>query len=412
MTNLKIDGDKSMPAWTHGEQWKTIRSHKSVLVAVHTITYAHRLMEVASLLASDTRIQLSFTIPPHPFNSGTVGYLYQLGIVPIPWAYAINAPFDLALATGSRGIEKVHAPVLRFPHGAGHNKPLRKEESVATERRPVGMLSREYLVKNGRVLPAALALAHERDLESLASSCPEALPVATVVGDPCHDRIVASRGHREEYRRALGIAEDEKLIVVASTWGTASTFDRLKDCLPELLADLPESRYRIAVLVHPNVWAGHGEWQVRNWLAGRTRRNFAIVPPAQEWEALLIAANVIIGDHGSITCYGVLTQSAILLTTDSQREVAIDSPADTLAALAPEFDPLRPLEEQLLSAAKAYRADQYQRVTELFTSASGLFHGRMRGLMYRMLELPEPTIPPSVPVSQRPPALSTWQPGV
>jgi hypothetical protein len=63
-------------------------------------------------------------------------------------------------------------------------------------------MGRRYLMWDGAVVPAAVALAHR---EELARSCPEALPVAEVVGDPCYDRIDASLPLRPAYRRALGL---------------------------------------------------------------------------------------------------------------------------------------------------------------------------------------------------------------
>jgi hypothetical protein len=93
---------------------------------------------------------------------------------------------------------------------------------------------------------AALALAHEEERTELARWCPEALPVAQVVGDPCYDRIAASLPLRAEYRRALGLRDGQKLVVVPSTWGLGSSFNRLDALLPRLLSELPRDRFRIA----------------------------------------------------------------------------------------------------------------------------------------------------------------------
>ncbi|MFF7415370.1 hypothetical protein [Streptomyces lydicus] len=35
-----------------------------------------------------------------------------------------------------------------------------------------------------------------------------------------------------------------------------------------------------------------------------------------DWQALLIAADWILGDHGSLSAYGTLTEAALLLTSD------------------------------------------------------------------------------------------------
>lgn len=402
--------EHSDPALVQRGQWLTVRGCKTVLVLVPTVTYARRLVDAFSLLAGDLRIQVVFTVAPHPFSEGVSHYLRQLGISVIPWEQAVRTRFDLALAAGSRGIDQVQAPVIRLGHGAGHNKPLRQVDGsdASSTSRPAGMLSCQHLMRDGRVIPAAVALPHARDMEELALSCPEALSVATVVGDPCVDRITASLPRRQELRRALGVSRAQQLIVVSSTWGPSSTFGRWEVLMPRLLGELTDHRFRVAVLTHPNVWAGHGTWQVRSWLAECCRRGVAVVPPEQEWEALVIAADVIIGDHGSLTAYGALAGASIVLTHAGQREIVESSPAALVAAEAPVLSPMLPLDEQLRYVVQEHRPDRYAAVAASLTSEPGRFHRRMRSLMYRMLGLGEPACPPAVPPLLLPYALERW----
>lgn len=257
--------------------WLTVRGCKRVLVVIHTVTFAQRLREVFGLLDADLRIQVVFTAAPHAFGNGVTRYLRDLGITPVPWEEALRTEFDLAVAAGSRGLHELRSPVLRISHGAGQIKPLTDVAALAPgEQRMPGMLSRLHLMHDGRVVPEAIGYAHQRDLEQLARSCPEALPRAHVVGDPCVDRIMAERPRREYYRHALGIEDGQRLVVVTSTWGPNSTFARLDSLLPQLLNQLPGDGHRIALLLHPNVFAGHGTWQVHGWLAGC--RGIAVVP--------------------------------------------------------------------------------------------------------------------------------------
>jgi len=390
--------------------WLTVRDCKRVLVVVHTVTFAQRLREVFELLETDLRVQLVFTVAPHAFGNGVTEFLRSLGITAVPWDEALRADFDLVLAAGSRGVHELRAPVLRISHGAGHIKLLTDVSTLAPgERRSPGMLSPQHLLHEGRLVPAAIVYAHDRSLEELAGSCPEALPVAHVVGDPCVDRIMADRPRRDSHRRALGIEDGERLVVVTSTWGPASTFGRLDALLPQLLSQLPGDDYRVAMLVHPNVFAGHGTRQVHGWLAGCRNRGIAVVPPEADWQAVLIAADVILGDHGSLTAYGTLTDAAMLLTAGSRREVSASSPAALLSAIAPVLSPLYPLAEQLEYAAQLHRPGQYDHVAASLSSAPGQFHRRMRSLVYRMLGLGEPARAPFVAPLPLPPSLTRWQ---
>ncbi|WKX68795.1 hypothetical protein [Streptomyces sp. XD-27] len=390
--------------------WLTLPDCKQVLVVAHTMTYAQRLREVCALLESDLRIQVAFTIAPHVFGDGVSRLLQDLRTAVLPWEEAVRTEFDLALAAGSRGIEQVRAPLVRLSHGAGHIKLLRETESpeAADPIRPPGMLSRRYLVRDGRVVPAAIALGHEQDREQLAQSCPEALPVAAVVGDPCYDRIAASLPHRAEYRRALGLGDRQGLVVVASTWGRSSSFGHFDALLPRLLSELPRDGYRTALLVHPNVWAGHSSWQMQAWLAALRRRGVAVVPPEADWQTLLIAADWVIGDHGSVTSYATLAGAPILLARSPDREVHPASPAAALALTAPALSPLHPLEEQLRYAAAEYRSEEHARVAGLISSEPGRFHRNMRALLYRLLRLGQPAYLPAAGQLPAPPPLSSW----
>jgi len=398
------------PALIEQGHWLTVRDCKRVLVVVHTVTFAQRLREVFELLETDLRIQLVFTIAPHAFGTGVSEFLHSLGITTVPWEEALRAEFDLALAAGLRGVHELRAPLVRISHGAGHIKLLTDVSMLAPgERRVPGMLSRQHLLHEGQLVPAAIVYAHDRALEELALSCPEALPAAHVVGDPCVDRIMADRPRRAAHRRALGIEDGQRLVVVTSTWGPASTFGRLDSLLPQLLSQLPGDDYRVAILVHPNVFAGHGTRQVHGWLSGCRSRGIAVLPPEADWQTLLIAADVIVGDHGSLTAYGTLTDAAMLLTAGPRREVSATSPAALLSAVAPVLSPLYPLAEQLDYATQLHRPGQYDQVAASLSSAPGQFHRRMRSVVYRMLGLGEPARAPFVAPLPLPPALTRWQ---
>jgi hypothetical protein len=390
--------------------WLTVRDCKRVLVVVHTVTFAQRLREVFELLETDLRVQLVFTVAPHAFGNGTTEFLESLGISAVPWEEALRAEFDLALAAGSRGVHELRAPVVRISHGAGQIKLLTDVTALAPgEPRPPGMLSRRHLLHEGRLVPAAIVYAHDRDLDELSRSCPEALAVAHVAGDPCVDRIMAGRPRREAYRRALGIEDGQRLVVVTSTWGPASTFGRLDSLLPQLLGQLPGDGHRVAMLVHPNVFAGHGTRQVHGWLSCCRDRGLAVVPPEADWQALLIAADWIIGDHGSLTAYGTLTDATLLLTAGPRREVSAHSPAALLSAVAPVVSPGYPLAEQLDYAAQLHRPGQYDHVAASLSSAPGRFHRRMRSVLYGLLGLGEPARPPFVAAPPPPPPLTRWE---
>ncbi|MFJ6211874.1 hypothetical protein ACIQGZ_00805 [Streptomyces sp. NPDC092296] len=379
-------------------QWLTLVGRKRVLAVVHTVTYGKRLLDVLSLLEADFRLQVVFTAPPHTFGDEVPRFLARLESAVLPWDEAVRMTFDLALTAGPRGVERLDAPLITLPHGANYLKLITGSGEGAAG------LRRRDLAPGGK-LPAAVVVPHHADLRELARHCPEALPVAHVVGDPVHDRITASLPLRAAYRRALGLADGQKLVVAASTWGPRSSFGRFEALLPRLIAELPADRYRTAVLVHPNVWSGHGPWQVRAWLARCSRLGIGLVPPDADWRSVLIAADWIIGDHGSVTLYGTLTGAPVLLACSPEQEINPASPAAALAVTAPALSPTHPLEEQLRYAAAEYRSEAHAAIAARITSQPGRFNRNMRRLMYRLLGLGQPAhepvtlrLPPPLPL--------------
>ncbi|MET8542042.1 hypothetical protein ABZW03_15495 [Kitasatospora sp. NPDC004799] len=378
------DGTPDGAAWP----LETLRDRKRVLVVAQTMVYAQRLHDFYSLLAPDLRIHVQFTVAPHMFNRGAAEGLLALGATVLPWEQAVRHTFDLVLAAGSQGMEQLHGPVVRLPHGAGNIKLPR---SGGPDRgRPARKFGPDYLCWEGRLVPVSFALAHQEELGELGRNCPEALPIAEVVGDPCYDRIAAALPHRERYRAALGLRPEEKLVLVSSTWGAGSLFTRLDTVLPRLAAELPRPGYRTALLAHPNIAAAHSSWQVRSWAMATARGALSVVPPEADWRPLLVAADYIIGDHGSVTLYGAMTGVPVLLAEYPHHAVNPRSPSAQLARTAPALAPGHPLTDQLAYAAEQYRPEDYAAIADRISSEPGRFDRNARRLLYRVLGLGQP----------------------
>jgi hypothetical protein len=390
---------RRVPVGLDAERWITRTGCKTVLVVVHTVTTGQRLADVVRLVESDLRIQVVFTAAPDVFSNGVTDLLRDLGGVVVSWEQATRITFDLALAAAYGSVHELHAPLIVLPHGAGYNKlAVRRSVGGAVAVRGVYGLDPQSLVQGGSVVPAAIVLSHEADRQALGRQCPEALPVAVVAGDPCYDRIVASRSLREQYRCAVGVTETRKLVVTASTWGSRSLFGQSADLLDRMLAELPADGYRVITLIHPNVWFGHGPRQVRAWLTDALRRGLALVPPTSDWLGALIAADLVVCDQGSVGVYAAAASVPIILAQFPGDDIAPGSASALLAASAPRLRADRPLAGQLARAEASYQPSVSETVGRRITSEPGRFNRNMRRLMYRLLRLRQPaTIPAVVP---------------
>ena len=205
----------------------TVRTQRTVLAVVHSVVTGARLGDVLPVLSGDRRVQVVFSAAPSLFTDGVGDFLNDMGATALPWQLAVRERFDLAIAAGTGQLERVHAPVVLMPHGVGYGKyPARWPAPGPSAPRHAHGTERQQLVYHGRVVPAAILLAHQDRLVQLRRSCHEAVPAAVVAGDPCHDRLVASLPLRDAYRRALGVRDDQKLILVTSTWGPGSLLGR------------------------------------------------------------------------------------------------------------------------------------------------------------------------------------------
>jgi hypothetical protein len=234
---------------------------------------------------------------------------------------------------------------------------------------------------------SALILSHEHQVRELTRYAPAAAQVAVVAGDPCYDRILASLPLRERYRAALGV-DGRLLVVLSSTWSASSLLGSRPNLLRELIAELDRDRYAVAVAVHPNTTHGHGAGMIRRWYADCLRAGLLILPEFDGWRAGLIAADVVIGDHGSVSGYAAAVGRPTVLAAFD--EVPPGTPISVLGELAPRLPATGPYEPHLLAALHEHDDQRFAAVTDLVTSRPRGSLAALRTVFYRLMDLPEP----------------------
>jgi hypothetical protein len=383
--------------WAHGpfgldgRRGQTVRCQRTVLVVVHTVTAGTRLGDVVPLLEADLRVQVVYTHAPSALiSAGSREFLGRLDGVVLPWRQATQTRFNLALAASDGLLEWVHAPVVTFRHGVAYNKyPARWDGYGPRARREAAGPEPARLVCHGRMIASAIVLPTRSRVDRLRRSCPEAAQVAVVAGDPCYDRLVASLPSRDDYRRALGVG-DRKLVAVSSTWGPGSLLCRVPGLLAELVRQLPSEAYQVAAIVHPGVWYWHGPRQVLAWYGDCIRRGLVLVPPEEGWRGVLAAADVVVGDHGSVTCYAAAAGIPVLLASFPAAEIDPGSPVSHLGKMAPRLRPDRPYAAQIGHAASAWRPERHSVIQALVTDIPGQSAREIQLLMYRLMRLEAP----------------------
>lgn len=381
------------------DRWLTRTGCRTVLVVLPHMTAGTRLGDVLPLLDADHRVQVLVTIPTNEdMWPGVEDYARGWGYVIVPWHQVLRTRFDLALASSYHEIDKLTAPVMVVPHGVGGGRSRRSPWTTPQTSEQVQ--PRDVLMRDGRVVPAAVVVAQEADAQRLRQGCPEAAARVVVAGDPCHDRLLASVPFRDLYREAMGVQPGQQVVMLSSTWSRYSLFGGDLDLWARVLRELPADRYRVTAALHPNIWAIHGRRQVLAWLADHMDAGLAVVPPEEGWRALLVGADYLIGDHGSVTRYGAALGLPTLLTAASADDVPEDSTAGMMRQMYPTVDTDQPLERQLAHAARRQRQEDRETLASNITSVPGRSAATLRATIYRLLRLSEPAR--AVPVAPVP----------
>ncbi|MCK2236608.1 MULTISPECIES: hypothetical protein [unclassified Crossiella] len=247
-------------------------------------------------------------------------------------------------------------------------------------------------------------LSHEEQLTRLTQAVPQTAGHTLVAGDPCFDRLLAGAPLRPSYRATLGTTDTQRLLLVTSTWGPDSLYGNDPLLIRRLLEALPLDDYRIAVALHPAVWDAHSRWQLKRWLADCTRAGAIVLPPEEGWRAATIAADLIIGDHSSLSFYAAALGRPVLLATAPANAVDPDSAVGKFLAIAPKLAPDADLRSTIDHTITTHDPATTRSVTSLATSAPGQSASLLRKAFYDLLALPEPTTPAHLAAPPLPPA--------
>ncbi|MEU8666723.1 hypothetical protein AB0C71_07475 [Streptomyces anulatus] len=410
-----------VPVGDDAARWATRVRCRRVLFVVHNVTSATRLLDVLPLFHDDLGVQLLATCTgSSAFRSGVADLLADTGLPVLPWEQALATPVDLAISASFGGeLGAIQGPLIILSHGIGYTKrlaaPSTEHRAPSTEfgwdaaalprsaRPPVFGLAPDWLLADGVPLADALVLSHPEQFERLAAACPEALPTAVLAGDPCFDRMLAARPYRDRFRRALGVGRGQRLVLLNSTWSPRSLLgdgngeeagggdDALPALLPRLASELPADEYRVAAVLHPNIWHGHGPGQIRAWLDRAGRAGLALIDPLEDWRQALLAADVVIGDHGSVTYYAAALGTPVLLGAAPLDSLDPDAPIADFIRTAPGLDARAPLRGQVDALIESHIP---QPGPMRFTSSvPGEAAVRLRRAFYGLMAAPEPPGP-------------------
>ncbi len=326
------------------------------------------------MLLADPRVDVRFTVDTaqggSAFSHGLPDHLIDAGARFIPWVDVLARRFDLALAASDKtDLDRLQAPVVLMPHGAGYHR------RAADDPTRISGLRESALVTDGRVVPHTIVVAHHHQADTLKAIDPRLADHTVVAADPCLDRIVAGEVHRYHHRRSFD-ADDRRMVLLCSTWGVNSLFGTDLRLAERLVTTLPADHHRVVMTLHPNIWRRHGSLRISAWLRRAVDAGLVLLPQDEDWRPALIAADVVVSDHGSLTCYAAAARRPVLIAADGGPEVVPGSPLARLLSALPRLDvdriaePPEPVASPLVDAI--FTRQSTPTITEVFYRIMGL----------------------------------------
>ena len=181
------------------------------------------------------------------YHQGVRDMLRTIEAPVIPWAQAVETPFDLAICSSFNGTWRaLRSPLFITSHGPGIGKPASVLPGGVV---PVpGRLAEARPDYHG---PAStVVLSHDEQKRFLPS---QAGVEVLMAGDPCYDRMTASLPLRTRYRAEFGVGASQRVVVLTSTWGTGSQLGTYPELSLQMVHALPHDEWRVAMVIHPNI---------------------------------------------------------------------------------------------------------------------------------------------------------------
>lgn len=368
---------------------ETRRISFDVLVVVRNHTSMDRVLEVLHALGEGgLSLAIKFTIDQgSKFARRLNGRLDEIGAEELGWSEATNRHWDLIIAAhADNQLGELCGPMLIMPHGVGYNR--KRLESTGGETCAVGTSAHE-LMSAGKVYASLICLSHE---EQRARLCAEARPYGIVIGDLVLDKLKAGKHQRPDIRRELGVGK-KKLVLVTSTWNEYSAMGARPDVYRRLVAQLPADEYLVAAVFHPNIWYGRSIYEIQHEFRDELDSGMLLVDQTT-WQAAVIAADVVIGDHGSVTNYGVALDLPTLLAADGTKEIDERSPLAGLHAALPHLVDGIPFREQIEAAIRDHRPGNWSAHTDQLFALPGKGLEAIVNAARSLMDLPPVTRPP------------------
>jgi len=269
-------------------------------------------------------------------------------------------------------------PTLRIPHGMAGKR-------VEGELYAFGSKCYD---ENGRIRYTRMFVYSEAERRKAIEMDHEFSKKVFVVGNLKSDRLLEKSRDRDEIRHQLGIANGEILVLIVSTFGPNCLLNMMGGALLSELRRL-FGQFRFALSIHPMEYlsksTGECSWGER--LRTLRAEGLLVLDPGEDWEPYVVASDVILTDHTSLSLYGLALRHPYVYVPVHETMVDKDGLTWQLMAISPTLRPdASNLKECLMQALNEYPLEKLKELNENFCSYPGEAKARTQQAVYDMLD--------------------------
>lgn len=187
-------------------------------------------------------------------------------------------------------------PTLRIPHGV-------VGKSVEGESYYFG---KPCLNSNGEIPYTRIIVYSEAEMRLAITTNPSFKNKVVVTGNLKSDSLLKKSKNRDKIKTQLGLQQNEKLILIVSTFGENCLFNTIGEVLLSKAISL-STQFRFAISIHPfehsKRMSGDNKWL--EYLSNLRSQGFLVLAPTEDWESYMLACDILLTDHTSLSLYGL-----------------------------------------------------------------------------------------------------------
>jgi len=206
-------------------------------------------------------------------------------------------------------INSLRCPTLRIQHGITGGKHI-EGEGLFTFGRNVYRNNRTGKIRFSRIFVSS-----EKIKNDAIKLDVQFKNIVRVVGFYRNDLMIEKNKSRDQIRNQFGFNKDDVVVFVLSTWGPYCLFNMIGDVLLSEARQCMDS-FKFIINVHPmeHRTKPKGERVWGKYLRTQQKHGFIVHEPNHDWTDSMIACDILISDHTSLSLHGISLNKPVILS--------------------------------------------------------------------------------------------------